>query len=69
MHPGPLYEVGLAHRTHDDVGLLHDRRQFRGLGMADGHGRIGCQEHHGHRLPEYRAPADYNGMFAFNIKP
>ena len=62
LDPFLLDEFRLAHRTHQDVGLLHEFGQILGLAVANGHGAVRIQEHQGHGLSEDGATADDHGV-------
>jgi hypothetical protein len=59
-------EFGLSHCSHDNVCLPNDIGQIDRPGMANGHGRMAVEKHHGQGLPENRTPADYNSTLALD---
>ena len=64
LDPGLLDEFRLADGADQDVRLLHEFGEVLGLAVADGHGAVGVQKHHRHRLTEDGAAADDYGVLA-----
>ena len=64
LDPFLLDELGLADRTHEDVGLLHEFGEVLGLAVANGHGAVGIQKHECHRFAQDGATAHHDGVLA-----
>src|SRR5690554_5830861 len=64
LDPLSTDKLRLAHCPYDNVRTADMIFQALRLGMADGNGRIGIEQHQRHRLAQNGAAPDDYGMFA-----